>query len=123
MKKDEFHNSIIDVSIDKHWLEKIEKFGVDEFKKLPQELHNEDFYIQLIKQSPYLFKKIPKIKGLYLKAVKIEGLLLEHCSEKSEKLCLEAVKQNGLAIQFVPKHFKSKALLILSCNFCFTFDN
>lgn len=101
------------MGIEKHWLEKISK-NVDELKNLPQELKNEDFYVELIKQASYLFNKLPKTHSLCVRAVKIEGLLLQDCPKITEKLCFEAVKNNGMAIQHVPKYFMSKALSLVA---------
>lgn len=47
-----------------------------------------------------------------MEAVKQDGLLLNYVKCKSESICLEAVKQNGNAFKFVPKNMHSELLLI-----------
>ncbi|MCM3116325.1 DUF4116 domain-containing protein [Neobacillus sp. MER 74] len=55
-------------------------------------------------------------KKLYLEAIKQNGKALEYVPDKykSESLCKIAIMQNGLALEFVPKNNLSKELFVLA---------
>lgn len=57
-----------------------------------------------------------RTKKLYLEAIKQNGKALEYVPDKykSESLCRIATKQNGLALEFVPKNILSKELFMLA---------
>lgn len=57
-----------------------------------------------------------RTKKLYLEAIKQNGKALEYVPDKykSESFCRKAIKQNGLALEFVPKNILSKELFVLA---------
>jgi hypothetical protein len=48
--------------------------------------------------------------GLCLEAIRQNGCALEYVKNQTEELCLIAVKQNGHAIEFVDEEFKTDKL-------------
>ena len=61
----------------------------------------------------YSFEK--KSKEEYLEAVKQDGNALQYVKEQDKEICLEAVKQNGWALQYVKEYYKE----ILELNSCY----
>ncbi|MFP5111384.1 DUF4116 domain-containing protein [Bacillaceae bacterium C204] len=57
-----------------------------------------------------------RTKKLYLEAIKQNGKALEYVPDKykSESFCRIAIMQNGLALEFVPKNILSKELFVLA---------
>lgn len=57
-----------------------------------------------------------RTKKLYLEAIKQNGKALEYVPDKykSESFCRIAIMQNGLALEFVPKNILSKELFMLA---------
>lgn len=57
-----------------------------------------------------------RTKNLYLEAIKQNGKALEYVPDKykSEGSCKIAIKQNGLALKFVPENILSKELFVLA---------
>ena len=49
-----------------------------------------------------------------LEAVKQNGFALQYVKEQTEEICLEAVKQDGYALKFVESHFfKDDATILI----------
>ena len=69
----------------------------------------------IIAYSTYIPDKF-RTKKLYLEAIKQNGKALEYVPDKykSESFCRIAIMQNGLALEFVPKNIRSKDLFKLA---------
>lgn len=64
----------------------------------------EDIYTFIVTCFPDTFKHIERqTEKICLAAVKQNGLLLEFVEEQTEEICITAVKQNGMALKFVGK--------------------
>jgi hypothetical protein len=75
--------------------------------------HTDEICKEAIQQKFYGSHQIKYIKNkkydLCLEAVRQDGIALQYIKEnqQTEELCLEAVKQNGLALQYVGNELKS----------------
>ena len=69
----------------------------------------------IIAYSTYIPEKF-RTKKLFLEAIKQNGKALEYVPDKykSESFCKIAIMQNGLALEFVPKNILSKELFLLA---------
>lgn len=69
----------------------------------------------IIANSTYIPDEF-RAKKLYLEAIKQNGKALEYVPDKykSDSFCRIAIVQNGLALQFVPKNILSKELFMLA---------
>ncbi|MEQ6391236.1 DUF4116 domain-containing protein [Bacillaceae bacterium S4-13-58] len=69
----------------------------------------------IIEYSTYI-PDIFRTKKLYLEAIKQNGQAIEFVPDKykSEKFCIIAIEQNGLALEFVPNKILSKELILLA---------
>ncbi|MDV2684001.1 DUF4116 domain-containing protein [Alkalihalophilus lindianensis] len=69
----------------------------------------------IIAYSTYIPEEF-RTKKLYLEAIKQNGKALEYVPDnyKSESFCRIAIAQNGLALKFVPKNILSKELFMLA---------
>ena len=52
----------------------------------------------------YSFEK--KSKEEYLQAVKQNGLALQYVKEQDKEICLQAVKEDGYALRYVKEYYK-----------------
>jgi hypothetical protein len=77
-----------------------------------------DICLEAVKNSRFALKLVDKEHSeyfaIYTSAVKHFGLVLQDIDPRLRtiELCEEAVKQNGLALEFVPEEFKSNLYLI-----------
>lgn len=76
----------------------------ENYKALEFVLHQtEEICLEAIKKNPLAYKLIKQpTPAIQYEAVKLNGLVLKHISreDKTEALCLEAVRQNSNAIEF-----------------------
>lgn len=76
-------------------------------KYIPVHMITEDLCVEAVRQSPYIITSIPDRNlityRVWMEVVKKNGLLLEKIdvSMQDEELCLVAVSNNGLALQYV----------------------
>ena len=68
---------------------------------LPKKKEQE--YIEKVKQDGLYLKRIKKnqTEAICLEAVKQNGLALEYVNKQTPEICLAAVRQNGKALEFV----------------------
>lgn len=90
---------------------------------IPKEFETHELFMKMVQNDVNSFRYVPhdfKTQELVEFVVTKDGLLLEHIHHKYfiskygknlyKKICINAVKQNGLALEFVPKKFKSKEI-------------
>lgn len=71
-------------------------------------IHEKNVICQAIKEDIELLKYLDEYqnKEICLEAIKHNGLALQYVINKDYEICLEAVKQNGLAFMYVTDKFK-----------------
>lgn len=111
-----------DLLTQEHYLAAIKKDHMI-MKQVPKKFYSNEFFELAIESihDPYFsngifadeLRFIPiefKTPSLCLKAVKMNGLNLEHCELKTARLCNAAIQNNGLAIRFVPDELLNSKL-------------
>ncbi|WP_330502416.1 DUF4116 domain-containing protein [Peribacillus frigoritolerans] len=126
-------------------LEAVKQNGLT-LKSVPKNLHSVTLCLEAVKQNALAIKHVSRkvltndicieavrnngtiiaystyipdefrTKKLYLEAIKQNGRALEYVPDKykSESLCKKAIMQNGLALEFVPRNILSKDLFVLA---------
>ena len=98
------------------------KQNVIAIKYVSRKIMTDDICIEAVKNdgtiiaySTYIPDEF-RTKKLYLEAIKQNGKALEYVPDKykSESFCRIAIMQNGLALEFVPKNILSKELFVLA---------
>ena len=86
--------------------------------KIPEKHQTEELVLEIFKINPKITEKFfrytlserNQTERICIEAVKQNGMVLSKVVNQTEKICLEAVRQNGLAIRFVNDRFKTKEL-------------
>ena len=72
------------------------------------EQQTRELCVEAIKTDPKCIQHIRKqTRSLRSLVIDIDGMTLKHIWKKDYYLCLRAVKDNGMALEFVPRRFKS----------------
>ncbi|MDT8862233.1 DUF4116 domain-containing protein [Alkalihalobacillus sp. MEB130] len=98
------------------------KQNASAIKYVSRKIMTDDICIEAVRNRGTIIansRYIPDLfrtKKLYLEAIKQNGKALEYVPDKykSERFCRLAIMQNGLALEFVPKNILSKELFLLA---------
>ena len=88
-------------------IESIRKWNNFRFVKNP----NETIDMEIIKEDPYHLSFVKQTEKICIEAVKSDGMILMLVKEQTLNICKEAYNQNKNCFMHICKKFKSKILL------------
>ena len=74
------------------------------------------YYLDKVKKDPYYLQHIPakdQTEAICLEAVKQNGFALEFVEKQTEEICLEAIRRNEEAVKYVNPDIITRALVAL----------